>query len=54
MKRVRVTADAENDLDEIWLYVSKHGNEDTANRLIDDLTGRLALLGSAPGNGSRP
>ena len=47
MKRVRVTNDAERDLDEIWLYIARDSVE-AANRLIDELTSRFPLLGSSP------
>jgi len=40
---------ADSDLDEIWYYVaSRSGSVDTADRLIDALTGRFALLASHP------
>jgi toxin ParE1/3/4 len=52
MKRVRVTRDAERDLDEIWLYIARD-SEDAANRLVDELTARFALLGSSPEMGRR-
>ena len=47
MKRVRVTRDAERDLDEIWLYIARN-NVCAANRLVDELTNRFALIGSSP------
>ncbi len=50
MKRVRVTRDAERDLDEIWLYIA-HNNVCAANRLVDELTNRFALIGSSPAMG---
>ncbi|MBI1790534.1 MAG: type II toxin-antitoxin system RelE/ParE family toxin [Acidobacteria bacterium] len=47
MKPVRVTRDAEADLDEIWLYVARD-SEDVAAQLIDEITGRFTLLAHAP------
>jgi toxin ParE1/3/4 len=47
MKRVRVTQDAERDLDEIWVYIARD-NIDAANRFIDELTSSFLLLGSSP------
>jgi|SRR6266446_10309139 len=47
MKPVRVTRDAERDLDEIWLYIARD-SIDAANRHLDELTSRFPLLGSSP------
>lgn len=47
MKHVRVTRDAELDLDETWLYIAQD-NLDAAIRFIDDLTCRFPLLATAP------
>ncbi len=51
MKRVRLSKLAEADLDEIWLYVAADGGVDVANRLIDDITDRIVLLGTQPNAG---
>ena len=51
MKRVRLSKLAEADLDEIWLYVAADGGVDIANRLIDDITDRIVLLGTQPNAG---
>jgi plasmid stabilization system protein ParE len=47
MKRVRVTCDAERDLDQIWIYIARD-NMDAANRLVDELTARFVIIGSSP------
>jgi toxin ParE1/3/4 len=47
MKRVRVTRDAERDLDEIWLYIARD-SVDAANRLVDQITARFPLFGTHP------
>jgi toxin ParE1/3/4 len=47
MKRVRVTRDAERDLDEIWLHIARD-NAEAANRFVDELTARFLLIGSSP------
>jgi toxin ParE1/3/4 len=47
MKRVRVTNDADRDLDQTWLYIARD-SVDAANQLIDELTSRFPLLGSLP------
>jgi toxin ParE1/3/4 len=50
MRRVRVTRDAERDLDEIWYHVACD-NLDAANHLVDELTSRFILIGFSPGIG---
>ena len=40
----RLSALAEQDLDEIWLYVANEANPATADRLIDAIVDRFALL----------
>jgi len=40
MKVVRVTRDAERDLDDIWLYIA-HDNPEPATRQIDEITARV-------------
>lgn len=47
MKRVRVSRDAQSDLDEIWLFIPRDDIA-AANRVIDDLTSRLPLLAASP------
>ena len=47
MKRVRVTGDAERDLDEIWLYIARD-NVNAANHLVDELTARFILISASP------
>ena len=45
----RVGAEAEADLDDIWLYVAKEsGSMDVATRLIDSIAERFVLLASFP------
>jgi toxin ParE1/3/4 len=45
----RLAPQAEQDLDDIWLYVAKEsGSIDIANHLIDSITDRCAALGSFP------
>ena len=47
MKRVRVSRDAQRDLDEIWLYIARD-SADAANRFVDELTARFVLIGGSP------
>jgi toxin ParE1/3/4 len=47
MKRIRVTHDAERDLDEIWLHIAPD-NVDAANRLVDELIKRFVLISASP------
>lgn len=47
MNQLRVTHDAERDLDEIWLYIARD-NIAAADRLLDELTSRFRLLASSP------
>ena len=53
MTRYRVSADAERDLDEIFLYWARRAGEQVADRLIDGIMERFALLGEYP-NAGRP
>lgn len=54
MKRVRVSALAERDLDDIWLYVAQHsGSMDIANRVVDVITDAFSLLDRMPGAGGK-
>jgi toxin ParE1/3/4 len=47
MKRVRVTRDAEHDLDEIWFFIARD-NLEAANRMVDEITARFPSIGSHP------
>jgi toxin ParE1/3/4 len=47
----RVSKDAEQDLDEIFLYWAKRAGLQVADRLIDNITGRFWLLGEHPSAG---
>jgi toxin ParE1/3/4 len=47
MNRYRVTEDARNDLNEIWLYIAED-NEIAANRFIRALVARFPMLASRP------
>lgn len=49
--RYRGSADAERDLEEIFLYWAKRTSIETADRLIDRVTERFWLLGEHPGAG---
>lgn len=46
--RYRVTRDAEQDLDEIYLYWAKRAGLEAADRLIESLVDRFWLLGEYP------
>ena len=48
MKRFRLSALAETDLDEIWLYVATDRGVDVAKRLIDEVMDRVVLLADQP------
>lgn len=51
-KPYRVAPEAEEDLDGIWWYVYEaSGSERIANTLIDDITGKFALIGDMPSLG---
>ena len=53
MKRIRVSAPAEQDLDDIWNYVAKSAvSTDVADRLIDSITRMFSLFAQAPGAGT--
>jgi toxin ParE1/3/4 len=47
VKRVRVSRDAQGDLDEIWMFIARDDIA-AANRVIDNLTSRLPLLAASP------
>lgn len=44
----RLSSRAEQDLDEVWLYVAEDASPTTADRLIDDLVNRFDLLAEQP------
>ena len=44
----RLSSLAEQDLDEIWLYVAEDASPATADRLIDDIIDRFSLLAEQP------
>jgi toxin ParE1/3/4 len=51
----RLSALAEQDLDEIWSYVAEDASLTTADRLIDDIVHRFELLAEQPEMGrARP
>jgi len=49
--RFRVSADAERDLDEIYLYWAERAGVKIADRLIDGIVDRFWLLGEHPDAG---
>jgi toxin ParE1/3/4 len=49
--RYRVSADAERDLDEIFVFWAKRAGVEIADRVIDKITGRFWLLGEYPDAG---
>ena len=49
--RYRVSADAERDLDQIFLYWEKRMSPEIADRLIERITERFRLLGEYPDAG---
>jgi toxin ParE1/3/4 len=51
--RYRVSADAEQDLEEIFLYWAKRVSLATADRVIDSITERFWLIGEHPEAGRR-
>jgi plasmid stabilization system protein ParE len=51
---LRVSAEAEAELDEIWLYVAtESGDADTAQRLINSITDHFFILSKRPHMGRR-
>ena len=49
MKRLRVSAAAERDLDDIWYYIATHsGSAERANKFVDSITRRLSILMRSP------
>lgn len=54
MKRIRVAAPAEGDLDDIWYYIAKKsGSINIANGVVDSITETFPLLSRAPEAGTR-
>jgi len=53
MSRVRVSKQAEADLDAIWEYVAEQRSMETATRLIESITDTFLVLGRQPGVGRR-
>jgi toxin ParE1/3/4 len=49
----RLSSMAEQDLDEIWLYVAEDASPSTADRLIDDIIDGFSLLAEQPRMGRR-
>ena len=49
--RYRVTRQAEEDLDEIYVYWAKRASPGAADRLIDSIVDRFWLLGELPDAG---
>jgi len=49
--RYRVSREAEQDLDEIFLYWAKRASPEAAGRVIDRITERFWLLGEHPDAG---
>jgi toxin ParE1/3/4 len=48
MSRYRLAPAAEVDLDDIWHYLATEAGEETADRVIDAITDRFALLAERP------
>ena len=54
MAEVRLSVEAESDLDEIWLYIARtSGSAEIANRVVDNITDRFWLLARHPYIGRR-
>jgi len=51
--RVRVSRQAQSELDEIFVYVAEHAGLDAADRLVEAIEEQFALLGESPGIGRR-
>jgi toxin ParE1/3/4 len=49
--RYRVSADAERDLDEIFLYWARRASLEVADRVVNSITDRFWLLGQHPDAG---
>ena len=53
MKRIRVSALAEQDLDGIWYYAAKNsGSIDIADRIIDSIAAAFSLFARVPEAGT--
>jgi toxin ParE1/3/4 len=53
VKRLRVSAAAERDLDDIWRYVATNsGSVERASKFVDSVTRRLSMLMRSPKAGS--
>jgi plasmid stabilization system protein ParE len=54
MTAVRISPEAESELDEIWLYVAQaSGSVEIASRVVDNITDRFWLLAEHPYLGRR-
>src|SRR5271156_166063 len=54
MVEIRISSEAESELDEIWLYLARTtDNQEIASRVIDDITGHFWLLARHPYLGRR-
>ena len=54
MKRIRVAALAEQDLDGIWYHVAKNsGSIDIANRVIDSIADAFSFFARVPEAGTK-
>jgi len=53
MRRIRLSREAQADLDEIWLYVARTRDPKAADAVIDAITERLLLLARMPQAGRR-
>jgi plasmid stabilization system protein ParE len=54
MKRIRVSAPAERDLDEIWYYIAKNsGSIEIANGVVDSIAEAFPLFARAPQAGTK-
>lgn len=51
---VRLTAEAEEDLFDLWRYITEHDSPAKANALLDKLEASCASLGKAPNKGHVP
>jgi plasmid stabilization system protein ParE len=53
VKRLRVSAAAERDLDDIWHYVATNsGSLERANKFVDAITQRISILAHSPKAGT--
>jgi toxin ParE1/3/4 len=52
VNEVRVSPEAEADMDDIWLYVARESHSiDIANRVVDGIAARFGLLARYPAAG---